>query len=62
MRNHEEGRRVLVGLIREYNKGEIEDQKFRSLVYGLTLLLSYFKFESDLDLETRIEALEEAIR
>jgi len=62
MRTHQEARHVLTRFIRAYNNGELEDQKFRSLCFGLNILLSFFKTEKEFDFEERLVALEERDR
>ncbi len=61
LRTHSEARRQLSRLIRSFHQGEVEQGDFRALVYGLSALLQYFKHEKELELEERIEKLEQAI-
>lgn len=57
----ENSRKTLARLIRKYNADQIDEQKFKALVYAINYLLSYWKLEKELDIERRIEALEEAM-
>ena len=61
MRDHNAARLTLARLIRSYHRGEMESQTFRDLVYGFNTLLSYFKHAADLDIEKRLEAIENAL-
>lgn len=47
MRTHQEARHVLTRFIRSYNNCELEDQEFRSVCFGLNILLSFFKTEKE---------------
>ena len=60
-RSHESTRISLGRLIRSYQKGELDSQTFRDLVYSLNLLLAFFKHASDEDLAKRLEAIENKI-
>ena len=51
-------RRTIGRLIRRYARGELEEATFKGILYGLQQYLSWFKFEKDLDIEARLEALE----
>ena len=48
-------------LIRLYDKDELTDTKFRNLCYGLSRLLEFFKFEKGLEVEERLEKLEQYV-
>lgn len=61
LRTYSEARKQLTRLIRSFHKGEIEQGDFRALVYAFSALLHYFKFEKDIELEQRIERLEQAL-
>jgi len=58
---HEKARLSLGRLIREYQRGELESQTFRDLIYSMNLLLTYFRHASDLDIERRLDAIETTI-
>ncbi len=51
-------RRSLARIIRMRAKDEITEADYKSIVYGISSMLGYFKLESDLRIEERIEALE----
>ena len=51
-------RRTIGRVIRKYAKGEIDEQLFKGVLYGLQSYLAWFKFERDLDIEKRLEELE----
>ena len=57
----ERARRHLVRLMTRLERGEIDEARFRALVYGFSRLLEYFKFEKELAFEERIRALEERL-
>ena len=58
---HEKARLSLGRLLREYQREDIPSQQFRDLVYGMNLLLSYFKHASDLEIEARLEVIEDQL-
>ena len=62
MKTHGQTRNTLSRLIRAYHRNEIEDSKFRGIVHALNVLLGYWKLEKEMDIETRIEALEDLVR
>ena len=55
-------RRTLARIVRLFDNGELAEQKYRALIYGLSHLLAYFKHEDDLRIEERISRSEEAIQ
>ena len=60
---HEKARRSLGRFIRQYSTGdEIDSQTFRDVIYGLNTLLAYFKHDSDLRIEGRLDTIEDAIK
>jgi len=59
---HEKARLSLGRLIREYQRGELESQTFRDLIYGMNTLLAYFRHASELDIERRLDTIEDSIR
>ena len=61
-KSHNTARLSLGRLIRAYQKGEMESQMFRDLTYGMNTLLSYFKHAADLEIEKRLDAIEDALR
>jgi len=61
LRTYSEAKRQLARLIRSFHQGDMDQADFRALVYGLSTLLQYFKYEKDVELEERIEKLEQAI-
>jgi hypothetical protein len=58
LNTHVGARRTLARLLREYDNGAMESEKFRDLVYGLSKLLDYFRLERELEIEHRLEAIE----
>ena len=60
-KSHESTRISLGRLIRSYQAGQIDSQTFRDMIYGLNLLLGFFKLELEQDVERRLEAIEEQI-
>ena len=60
----EAARRTLARFIREYKQTpdtEREHAAFRNVVYAFSILLSFFKAETDADLLQRVEALEKLV-
>ena len=60
----EAARRTLARIIREYKQTpdtEREHAAFRNVVYAFSILLSFFKAETDADLLQRVEALEKLV-
>ena len=43
-------------------RGDIDRVLFRDLAYGMSVFLGYWKAEFELDVEKRLEALEEQLR
>ncbi len=54
-------RKSLTRIIRLFNAGNIAEAKFRALIYGFANLLQYWKVEKDLEIEKRIEAIEDIV-
>ena len=48
-------------LIREHAKGKIEETVYKSLLWGLSQLIQYWRLEKDIEIEARLSALEELI-
>ena len=62
-KDHNAARLSLGRLIRQYSKGdEIPSQQFRDLIYAMNTLLAYFKLDSDLRIEERLDVIEDAIK
>ena len=57
----ENTRKTLGRLTRLFDAGEIKETKYRALVYGLSKLLEYFRFEKDIEIEKRILVIEEKL-
>jgi hypothetical protein len=54
-----EGARKSLGRwVRARAAGRVDDKTFRAVMYGCSILLSYFKAENDKLLELRLDALE----
>ena len=51
-------RQTMSRLIRERAKGNVADGDFKSIIYGLAQLQSYWRLELDTEIESRLEALE----
>jgi hypothetical protein len=58
---HDSARRTLGRLIRAFHADDIDEAKFRAMVYGFNALLAYFKLDAELDIEARLEAIEKAL-
>lgn len=61
LNTHQNARKSMARLIRLYDKDEISDTKFRNLCYALSRLLEYFRFEKDLEVEERLDKLEQYV-
>ena len=61
LNNITNSRKTLARIIRWYFAGEIAAEKYRNLVYGISNLLNAFKLESGLEIEKRIERIEELL-
>jgi hypothetical protein len=57
----ENSRRTLASIIREFHKGKIDETTFRALVYGMSKLLEYFRIEKELQIEERLDAIEDRL-
>ncbi len=62
MRDHNAARLTLGRLIRMRLAGEISTELFRDLVYGLNLMLGFFKHGADLRIEDRLDQIEELLQ
>ena len=62
MKNHNAARLSLARLIRKRYSGEISTEVYRDLIYGLNLMLAYFKHGADLRVEERLDQIEELLQ
>lgn len=65
LNTHEAARQSLARLMREFRNAEKAKRDvagFRALVYAFSVLLSFFKLESDLAIEERLERIETELR
>lgn len=58
----EDSRKTYCRLIRLRGRNKIEDAKYKSLIYGMTGLLGFWKLEKELDIERRLESIEAALQ
>ena len=56
-----QARQAVADLINARNDEMVEDAKYRSLVWGLSQLLAFFRLEKDLQIEERLDELEAAL-
>ena len=61
MKTHSQARNTLSRLLRQYHAGELDGGTFRTLCYGFSCLLGYFKLEQEGDILTKLEELEAKI-
>ena len=61
LHTHDSARRSLGRLLRLFHNDDIDEGKFRAMVYGFNALLAYFKLDAELDIEARLEAIEKAL-
>lgn len=57
----ENSRKTLARLMRLHASGKVERDMFKDLVYGCSVLLSFFKAELDQDFAERLEHVEEML-
>mgnify|MGYP007123703269 CR=1 FL=1 len=57
----ENSRKSFARIIRLYARGELDRVLFRDLTYGFTGYLAYWKLEKDIEIESRLDAIEQAI-
>ena len=60
-KSHNHARQSLGRLIRSYQKGEIDTESYKGIVYGMNLLLGYYKLEIESDFERRLIQIEDEI-
>ncbi len=64
LHDHMSARRALSRLLREFKAAKTEDRDvpgFRALVHAFQVLLQYFSFAKDLEVESRIEKIEQRL-
>lgn len=52
-------RQTLARLVREYSRGKIEEGPFKTLTWGVSQLIAWWKLETELQIEERVKRLEE---
>ncbi len=52
-------RATLARFVRLYDGGEVSEAHFRTVTYGLNSILGFLKTEKDLEIESRLDRLEE---
>ena len=57
----EHSRQQLTKLIRLRRNQEMETSLFRDLTYSFSVLLQYWKLEKDIEIEKRLEAIENSL-
>ena len=60
-KDHNAARLSLARLIRSFHRGELKEDKFRALIYGMNCLLGYFKLAADIRIEDRLDAIEDQL-
>ena len=61
LKSQKSARNSLARITREFYRGEHDVDRFRALVYSMSILLNYFRFEAELDYEKRLTAIEDSI-
>lgn len=61
LRSLKSSRQTLARIVREHARGNLDRDTFKDLVYGMSHLLSYMKTEKELDVEARLEAIEDRL-
>lgn len=62
LRSVQSTRQTFARVLREYGRGTISEPIYKSIVYGLSQYQSYLRLEADMELEKRLEAIEEHLR
>ena len=57
----ESTRKTLTRIIRAHGAGKLEENLYRSLVWGISQLLAYFRLENDMQIEKRVEEIEKQL-
>ena len=55
-------RQSMTRIIREYSKGNIVDADYRALLWGLSQVIHYWKFERDIQIEQKIDEIREVLQ
>ena len=58
---HDNARKSLARLTREYAAGNLDGAMYRNLVYGFSVMLNYYKHETETEILKRLEALEQQL-
>ena len=61
LNNLKNTRQTLARIIRLYNAGDISQEKYKNLIYGISTLAHIFKAEFEISSEERIKAIEKAL-
>jgi len=64
LNTHDKARKALARLIREFRRAEKNERDvagFRALVYAFSTLLQFFSFEKNLEVEQRLEKIEQKL-
>ena len=60
--SYDKSRKALAKIIKDYEKDPEKDSlRFRNLIYSFSILLNYFKFEKEIELEKEIEIIKEKL-
>lgn len=60
--SYEKSRKALAKLIKDYDKDTEKDSgRFRNTIYAFSVLLNYFKFEKEIELEKDIAEIKEKL-
>ena len=60
-KTHNTARISLGRLIRSFQHGEVTEKDFRALVYGMNCLLGFYRLDCELEIEKRLEAIEDQL-
>ena len=61
LRSIKSARQTLARILRERGKGNIDRETFRDLIYGMSHLLAFMKTEKELDIEERLQVIEDRL-
>lgn len=61
LRSPKATRQTFARIIREYGRGNLDERLYKSLVWGLSQYLGAFKIERELEIEKRLEEIEDQL-
>ena len=59
LKTQKSARNSLARITREFYRGEHDVDRFRAMVYAMSVILNYFKFEADVALIEKLDNIED---